>query len=108
MDWLNHNQIFLNCEKKRELRGPYNNEMRLIFQRALLDKSSSIVSYATDVKIMEKGCHAFVACLVDLNLKITELAISIVSKFPDVFPEELHGIPPPREAEFTIDVAPSV
>nr|GFD31492.1 putative reverse transcriptase domain-containing protein [Tanacetum cinerariifolium] len=30
----------------------------------------------------------------------------IVSEFPDVFPDELLGIPPVREAEFIIELIP--
>ena len=32
--------------------------------------------------------------------------IPTVSDFPDVFPEELPGLPPQREIEFAIDVVP--
>ncbi|XP_076933094.1 uncharacterized protein LOC143598882 [Bidens hawaiensis] len=32
--------------------------------------------------------------------------VSIVSEFPDVFPEELPGIPPERDVEFRIDLVP--
>ena len=32
--------------------------------------------------------------------------IPTVSDFPDVFPEELSGLPPQREIEFAIDVVP--
>ena len=31
--------------------------------------------------------------------------ISVVNEFPDVFPDELPGLPPDREIEFTIDLA---
>ena len=30
----------------------------------------------------------------------------IVSEFPDVFPEELPGVPPERQVEFHIDLVP--
>ena len=30
----------------------------------------------------------------------------VVSEFPDVFPEELPGIPPERQVEFRIDLVP--
>ena len=30
----------------------------------------------------------------------------VVSEFPDVFPEELPGMPPDRELEFAIDLVP--
>ena len=32
--------------------------------------------------------------------------IPVVCEYPDVFPDELPGLPPDREIEFTIDVAP--
>ena len=34
--------------------------------------------------------------------------IPVVCEFPHVFPEELPGLPPDRETEFTIEVTPSV
>jgi hypothetical protein len=34
--------------------------------------------------------------------------IPIMREFPDVFPEELPGLPPEREAEVTIDILPEV
>ena len=33
-------------------------------------------------------------------------AINVVSEFPDVFPEELPGMPPERKVEFTIELIP--
>ena len=32
--------------------------------------------------------------------------IPVVSEFPDVFPEELPGMPPDRDLEFAIDLVP--
>jgi hypothetical protein len=32
--------------------------------------------------------------------------IRVVREFPDVFPEELPGMPPDREVEFVIDLLP--
>ena len=32
--------------------------------------------------------------------------IPVVSEYPDVFPEELPGMPPDRELEFAIDLVP--
>ena len=34
--------------------------------------------------------------------------IPVVSGFPDVFPEELPGMPPDRELEFAIDLVPEI
>ena len=32
--------------------------------------------------------------------------IPIVREFPDIFQDDLHGLPPPRQVEFRIDLAP--
>ena len=41
----------------------------------------------------------------DVNVPITELEqVLVVCEYPDVFPEELPGIPPDREVEFDIDL----
>ena len=33
-------------------------------------------------------------------------SVPIVSEYPDVFPEELPGMPPDRDVEFLIDLLP--
>ena len=38
------------------------------------------------------------------DLKLED--IPIIKDYPDVFPEDLPGLPPEREVEFTIDLAP--
>nr|GFD07546.1 putative reverse transcriptase domain-containing protein [Tanacetum cinerariifolium] len=32
--------------------------------------------------------------------------VPIVREFPEVFPEDLHGLPPTRQVEFQIDLVP--
>jgi hypothetical protein len=49
--------------------------------------------------ITRKGT-AYHTTATDLNL------IPVVCEFPDVFPEELPGMPPDRELEFAIEVVP--
>jgi hypothetical protein len=40
-----------------------------------------------------------------LEAKIVE-EVPIVNEYPDVFPEELLGMPPKRDVEFAIDLLP--
>ncbi|GJY21321.1 putative nucleotidyltransferase, ribonuclease H [Tanacetum coccineum] len=48
---------------------------------------------------------AYLAHVVDIQKNIPKLdSILIVQEFPDVFPEELPGIPPDRQVEFRIDL----
>ena len=40
-----------------------------------------------------------------LEAKIVE-EVTVVNEYPDVFPEELPGMPPDRDVEFVIDLLP--
>ena len=55
-----------------------------------------------------KGCVGYLASIMDTTKKaITEvLDVRVVCKFPDVFLEELRGLPPDREIEFEIELLP--
>jgi len=58
-------------------------------------------------KLLRKGCEAYLACVIDTEVVKPELAdIPVVCEFSDVFPEELPGLPPDREIEFSIDLLP--
>ena len=57
--------------------------------------------------LLRKGCQGFLAYVIDTEKSEVKLDdIPIVREFPDVFPEELPGLPPDREIEFSIDLAP--
>ena len=53
-----------------------------------------------------EGCVGYLASIMEVTKKVvTELAdVRVVCKFPDVFPEELLGLPPDREIEFEIEL----
>ena len=56
---------------------------------------------------MSKGCTGYLAYVVDVSkesLKVED--IPVVREFSDVFPEELPGLPPDREVEFSIELVP--
>jgi hypothetical protein len=46
-------------------------------------------------------CHQVTAHIEEIE---QSEAINIVSEFPDVFPEELPGMPPERKVEFVIEL----
>src|SRR5262249_34145160 len=60
-------------------------------------------------KLLRKGCYGYLATVIDKRV-IPEGVdqIPIVNEFPDVFPEELPGLPPEREIEFEIELQPGV
>ena len=66
---------------------------------------SCVISALTADRLIRKGCEAFLACAISSEGSGTSLAdIPVVCWFPDVFPEELPGLPPSREMEFSIDL----
>ncbi|KAL8149200.1 hypothetical protein AgCh_006272 [Apium graveolens] len=58
-------------------------------------------------KYVRKGCESFIAYVVDSERENPNIEdISVVNEFPDVFLEELPDLPPDRQIEFEINIAP--
>ena len=56
---------------------------------------------------MKKGCETFLALILDSKRGQVDVEkIPVVREFPDVFPEELPGIPLEREVDFAIEIVP--
>ncbi|GJU63788.1 putative nucleotidyltransferase, ribonuclease H, partial [Tanacetum coccineum] len=71
----------------------------------------SIISCEKAQKYMEKGCQLFLAQVtVKENKDKSEEKrledVPTVRDFPEVFPEDLPGLPPTRQVEFQIDLVP--
>ncbi|GJZ69281.1 putative reverse transcriptase domain-containing protein [Tanacetum coccineum] len=58
-------------------------------------------------KYIERGCHLFVAHVTENKSKEKRMEdVLVIHDFPEVFPEEFPGLPPPRQVEFRIDLVP--
>ena len=57
-------------------------------------------------KVLRSGCHEYVAFIMEDKQSQAVEGIPIVCEFPDIFPEEIIGLPPLREIEFTIELLP--
>ncbi|XP_057984546.1 uncharacterized protein LOC131169346 [Hevea brasiliensis] len=104
MDWLSRHQAMMDCRlKKITLMTPNNEEIIIVGER--MDYLSNVISATTVGRLIRKGCEAYLAHVIDTRKVRLDLHdIPIVCDFPDVFPEELPGIPPEREVEFAIEV----
>ena len=61
----------------------------------------------TASKMLRKGCQGYLAFVVDRRQEGTRLEdIPIVKEFPDVFPDDISGLPPDRATEFVIELIP--
>ncbi|GKB86483.1 hypothetical protein Tco_0958755, partial [Tanacetum coccineum] len=62
-------------------------------------------------KYLLQGCHLFLAHITiketgDKSKKKQLQDVPIVKNFPEIFPEDLPGLPPTRQVEFHIDLVP--
>ena len=106
MDWLSKHRATLDCYKK-EVRLVHPEEPSVIFRGIRREIAPSLIN-ATASKMLRKGCQGYLAFEVDRRQERTRLEnIPIVKEFSDVFLNDISGLPPDREVEFTIDLIPS-
>ncbi|GJR57037.1 putative reverse transcriptase domain-containing protein [Tanacetum coccineum] len=113
MDWLAKYQAIIVCAEKI-VRIPWGNETLIVHG----DESNQghetrlhIISYSKTQEYMLKGCPVFLAHVTtneveDKSEKKRLEDVPIVRDFPEVFPEDLPGLPPTRQVEFQIDLVP--
>ena len=79
----------------------------MIFRGIRREIAPSLINTMTASKMLRKGCQGYLAFVVDRRQEGTLLEdIPIVKEFPDVFPDDISGLSPDREVEFTIDLIP--
>ena len=104
MDWLSKHRATLDCYKK-EVRLVRPEEPGVIFRGIRREIAPSLINAMTASKMLRKGCQGYLAFVVDRRQEGTRLEdIPIIKEFPDVFPDDISGLPPDREVEFTIDL----
>ena len=101
---MSRHQAIVDCRMKRvTLRTPNEDEVTCIGERS--NHLSNVISAATARTMVQKGCEAYLAYVINtVKARPSVSDIPTASDFPDVFPEELLGLPPHREIEFAIDV----
>ena len=106
MDWLSKHRATLDCYKK-EVIFVRPEEPGVIFRGIRREIAPSLINTMTASKMLRKGCQGYLAFVVDRRQEGTRLEdIPIVKEFLDVFPDDISGLPPDREVEFTIDLIP--
>ena len=94
MDWLSQHQVVVDCRMKQvTLRTPSGEEVIFIGERP--NHLSNVISAATTRTMVRKGCEAYFAYVIDTKKAEPSLSdIPTVCDYPDVFLEELSGLPP--------------
>lgn len=93
MDWLSANHILIDC-----------GQQKIVFSDS---KELDMMSAQHVWSELKEGSRCFVI-LTQMEVKNEEemSSIHVVKDFIDVFPEEIPGLPPKREVEFSIDLVP--
>ncbi|XP_052726000.1 uncharacterized protein LOC128194436 [Vigna angularis] len=101
MDWLAANRILIDCGAK-ELVFPDEYEVELSVTLGQLKED--IVDGASCFLIMTHSDERLEGLNHEQSSSKSSGERSVVDEFPDVFPDEVPGLPLPREVEFTIDL----
>ena len=106
MDWLSRHRSTLDCYKK-EVKLHKLGKLEVKFKGIHRKLSSNMISAMEVQRMLRKGCQGFIAYVVETGKEGTMVdEIPVVREFPDVFPDDIVGLPPEREVEFTIDLIP--
>ena len=104
MDWLSSHRADILCYERAVRLNLPNGETLFIYG----DKPSSnlqVISCVKAQKYLRKEYHAFLAHIVDTKREVKDINdIPEVCNYPDVFPEDLPGVPSARQVEFRIDL----
>ncbi|GJQ90269.1 putative reverse transcriptase domain-containing protein [Tanacetum coccineum] len=106
MDWLTKYQAIIDCAKKI-VRIPFGSEILIFHGDGSRNKRGTrlnIISCTKAQKYVLQGCHVFLAHITvketgDQSKKKQLEEVPIVKNFPEVFPEDLPGLPPTRQVE---------
>ena len=105
MDWLSKYNAIIFCRRKKVVFQPSKGE---IFEYKGTRRGSKwlVISTVKASRMLIKGCVGYLASVVDTTIKVAtkQSDVHVVCIFPNVFPEELLGLPPDREIEFEIEL----
>nr|GEV53309.1 putative reverse transcriptase domain-containing protein [Tanacetum cinerariifolium] len=113
MDWLPKYHVVIICAEKI-VRIPFGDRILIVRGDGSSNKHGTrlnIISYNKTQEYLAKGCHVFLANITaakdeDKSKGKRLEDLPVVQEFPEVFPEDLSGIPPTRQVEFRIDLIP--
>ena len=106
MDWLAAHKATIDCYARKVIFGNLHHP-DFVYSGSQPLKSVKIISAMKARTLISHGCIGFLASIKDTSVDVPSIdSIRVVRDFTDVFPDELPGIPPVREIEFSIDLIP--
>ncbi|KAL4020916.1 hypothetical protein IC575_019704 [Cucumis melo] len=106
MDWLAANHASIDCSRKEVAFNPPS-MASFKFKGEGSRSLPQVISTIRASKLLSQGTWGILASVVDTReVDVSLSSEPVVRDYPDVFPEELPGLPPHREVEFAIELEP--
>ncbi|KAM2154836.1 hypothetical protein ACFX1Q_046598 [Malus domestica] len=105
-DWLHYNRAHIDCYGKSvTFYRPGLPEVTFVGERSGV--RHGVISAIRARKLLLKGCRGYLAHVVLNNVVPSSVVeVGVVRHYPNVFPDDLPGLPPDRDVEFSIDLLP--
>ncbi|GJV47348.1 putative reverse transcriptase domain-containing protein [Tanacetum coccineum] len=101
MDWLVERDAVIAYGKK-EVHIPVKNEVLVVKGNEGVSRLK-VVSCTKARKYVEKGSQLFLTHVTEPSERRLE-DVPVICEFPEVFPDDLPGLPPPQQVEFRIEL----
>ena len=102
MDWLSTYRAVMECFNKTVRLHVLESNVEIVGERKRM--TTSVISALRANRLMKSGCEGYLAFITNDKLSKAVEDIPVVCEFPDVFAEEIPGLPPVREIDFTIEL----
>ncbi|KAA0033811.1 ty3-gypsy retrotransposon protein [Cucumis melo var. makuwa] len=107
MDWLSANHASIDCSRKEVVFNPLS-ATSFKFKRVGTMVLPKVISAMEANKQLNQGTWSILASVVDTREPEVSLSYEpMVREYPNVFPDELPRLPPPREIDFAIKLESS-
>ncbi|KAL4026723.1 hypothetical protein IC575_015162 [Cucumis melo] len=104
MDWLSANHANIDCFGKEVVFNPPSGAS-FKFKGTGMVCIPKVISAMKASKLLSQGTWGILASVVDIReLEVSLSSEPVVREYPDVFPDELPGLLPPREVDFAIEL----
>ncbi|KAG5568314.1 hypothetical protein H5410_064671 [Solanum commersonii] len=106
IDWPHACYASVDC-RTRVVKFQFPNEPVLEWNSSSAVPKGRFISYLKARKLVSKGCIYHLVQVNDSSAEVPPIqSVPVVKEFPEVFLDDLPGVPPEREIDFDIDLLP--